>query len=288
MEIVPTYIWTPSTSRKFSVSSAYSFLTGSNTNAFASSIKPQFWNSLWKLNFNDRLRLFLWKITWNILPTKERLDQLFNVNPNFPCPLCKIADDSLQHLFFGCIFARIVWRHSFWPLDSTKFNFSSMVDWIKLIISSFNSLGISLVNCHRFQIFAAVACDILWYYRNQAFHNESIFDARNISKHINKIALEHFQAWQSVSSAPVEKWIPPAPNWVKINFDTAIQDSFSAQATVCRNSDGKILHLSSLISSPCSVNEGEALAAQLAISLACSSTLIGSFSKVTLQLSSRL
>jgi hypothetical protein len=68
----------------------------------------------------------------------------------------------------------------------------------------------------------------------------------------------------------VEKWIPPAPNWVKINFDTTIRDSFSAQAAVCKSSDGKILHLSSLISSPCSVNEGEALATQLAISLACS------------------
>jgi hypothetical protein len=87
-----------------------------------------------------------------------------------------------------------------------------MVDWIKLIISPFNSLGIPLANCHRFQIFVAVACDSLWYYRNQAFHNGFIFDARNISKHINKIALEHFQAWQSVSSASVEKWIPPVPN----------------------------------------------------------------------------
>jgi hypothetical protein len=56
----------------------------------------------------------------------------------------------------------------------------------------------------------------------------------------------------------------------KINFNTTIQDSFLAQATVCRNFDGKIIHLSSLISSPCSRNVGEALAAQLAISLACS------------------
>jgi hypothetical protein len=145
-----------------------------------------------------------------------------------------------------------------------------MVDWIKLIISPCNSLGIPLTDCHKFHIFALVACDILWYYRNQAFHNGITFEARNVSMHINKIALEHFQAWQSISSAPLEKWIPSAPNWVKINFDTAIRDSFLAQVAVCRNSDEKILHLSSLISSPCSVNEGEALAAQLAISLACS------------------
>ena len=193
-ETVPAYLWTPSTSGKFSMSSAYNFITNFNTNASSSLIRPQFWKSIWKLNLNDRLRLFLWKIAWDILPTKERLGRLFNVTLNISYPFCKIANDSLQHLFFGRIFARVVWRHSFWPLDSTKFNFSSMVDWIKLIIPPTNTLGIPLKDCHRFQIFASVACDILWYYRNQAFHNGSIFEVRNVSLHINKIALEHFQA----------------------------------------------------------------------------------------------
>jgi hypothetical protein len=112
-ELAPAYFWTPSTSGKFSVLSAYSFITGSNTNNSVSPIRSQFWNSIWKLNLNNRLRLFLWKIRWSILPTNERLGQLFNVNLDFSCPLCKIADDSLQHLFFDCIFARIVWLHSF-------------------------------------------------------------------------------------------------------------------------------------------------------------------------------
>jgi hypothetical protein len=147
----------------------------------------------------------MWKIAWNILPTTERLCHLFDVQLDFSCPLCKIAEDSLYHLFFGCTFARIVWRHSFWPLDSTKFNFSSMVDWIKLIISPCHSLGIPWADCHKFQIFASVACDILWYYRNQAFHTGITFEARNVSRHINKIAFEHFQAWQSISSTPLEK-----------------------------------------------------------------------------------
>jgi hypothetical protein len=91
----------------------------------------------------------------------------------------------------------------------------------------------------------------MWFYRNKAFHDGLTFDALKVSAHINKIAFEHFQAWNSVSDAPVEKWIPPAPNWIKINFDTAIRDNFSAQAAVCRNM-------------------GEALAAQLAISVASS------------------
>jgi hypothetical protein len=117
------------------------------------------------------------------------------------------------------------------------------------------------VDHHKFQIFASVACDILWFYRNKAFHDEATIDARSVLVHINKISLEHFQAWHSSSQVLMEKWSLPPLNWVKINFDTAIKDSFSAQATVCRDSQGRVLHMSSQISSPCSPNVGEARAA---------------------------
>jgi hypothetical protein len=104
--------------------------------------------------------------------------------------------------------------------------------------------------------------------QNKAFHDGTSFDACNISAHINKISLEHFQAWHSANAKPVEIWIPPAPNWVKINFDTTIHESFSTQVVVCCNFDGCVIHMSSLISSSYSPNMGEALAARLAISLA--------------------
>jgi hypothetical protein len=66
----------------------------------------------------------------------------------------------------------------------------------------------------------------------------------------------------------VEIWTPRPLNWVKINFDIAIWDSFSTQATVCCNFEGQIIHITSHISSSCSSNMGEALATELAISLA--------------------
>jgi hypothetical protein len=179
-----------------------------------------------------------------------------------------VADNSLHYLFFDCIFARVAWRHSFWPLDSTAFRFFSMSEWIGSIISSGSSLGIPLVDHHRFQIFAYVVCDILWFYRNKAFHDGVSFNARSVSMHINKISLEHFQTWHSLSQVLEENWISPPLNWVKINFDTAIRNSFSAQAAVCRNSKGQIIHLLSQISPSCFPNVGEALATQLVISLA--------------------
>ena len=183
------YIWTPSTSGWLSTSSAYRFILDYNSNDASLSNSSQFWKSIWKLNLNDRLKLFLWKIAWNILTTKECLGQLFNSISNSSCSLCKVADDSLNHLFFACI----AWHQSFWSLDSTAFHFSYMSEWISSIISPGSSLGILLVDKHKFQIFAAVACDILWFYRNEAFHDGASFDARSMSVHINKISLEHFQ-----------------------------------------------------------------------------------------------
>jgi len=56
----------------------------------------------------------------------------------------------------------------------------------------------------------------------------------------------------------------------KFNFDTAIQDTFSAQAVVCRNHQGHIIHMISQIGPPCLPNYGEALAVRLVASLACS------------------
>jgi hypothetical protein len=168
-----------------------------------------------------------------------------------------VADDSLKHLFFDCFYARVVWCLSFWPLDSTAFHFSSMEAWIAAIISPEHSLGISLRDQHKFQIFAFVACDILWFYLNKALHKNLTFDARSVSIYVNKITLEHFQAWHSSSQVQLKAWATPPPNWVKINFDIAIQNSFLAQVVICHDSQGQVLHMCSQISPDYSPNVGE-------------------------------
>ncbi|XP_059428504.1 uncharacterized protein LOC132162261 [Corylus avellana] len=241
---IPQYLWTPSCSGKFTSHSAYLFI------------------------INARSLLVSIQLDWmSFLPPNNSLNH---------CPLCKSALDSLQHLFFNCIFARVVGRNSFWPLDSSALNFSNMVDWINVILSPSISLAIPPADHHKFQIFTSVPCDLLWFYRNKAYHEGKIVDARSISTHINKITLEHFHAWNITSSLTKEIWTPPSVTWFKINFVTAIKDSFSVQAVVCRDSNGTIIRILSQISLACLSNYGEALAAQLAVSLA-SSLHIGKF-----------
>jgi hypothetical protein len=123
-------------------------------------------------------------------------------------------------------------------------------------------LGFSPTETYRFQIFAAVACDYLWFTRNKAHHDGIILNALIISTTINKIALEHYSAWTTKYDKTPEVWKSPSPPYFKINYDTAIKATFSAQVAVCRDSTGSIIKCISLISSPCSTLYGEATAAR--------------------------
>jgi hypothetical protein len=174
-------------------------------------------------------------------------------------------------MFFICTFARIISRLSPWPIDSAVLAFESNVKWIKVILTPRNFLNIPTYQHHYFQIFAAVACDLLWVSRKKAYNEGISINAISLSRRINKLAMEHSKAWLSIRPKPIiEKWIPLPQSSFKINFDTAIQDNFSARAAICRNHLGQIIKMDSIINPPCQPNMGEALKAQLAISLAIS------------------
>lgn len=157
---------------------------------------------------------------WNILPTKAHLSSIIPSNSLQVCPLCKAAEDSLQHLFFNCSFARIIWRNSFWPLDSTTLNFSNMVDWINIIITHGPLLGIPSEDHHKFQIIAAVSCDLLWFHRNKAYHDGTSFDFLQISRRCSftPLQIQHHvgpgQSRRNQSPPALEFWQPFIELWV--------------------------------------------------------------------------
>ena len=189
----------------FSTSSAYKLICNNKLSIAASPLDISSWKSLWKLKLNARLVLFLWKIAWDLLPTKARLKSIFSIPYSESlCPLCKTEEYSLPHLFFRCIFARVAWRSSFWPLDSLAWSFLSPPNWIKGIIHPFSSLGIPLADTHLFQIFVDVLCDLLWFFRNKAIHEGVILDVNVLAKSIRRTSLKHAVAWKSPSSMAQE------------------------------------------------------------------------------------
>jgi hypothetical protein len=171
----------------------------------------------------------------------------------------------------------VIWRQSFWPLNSLALLVYNMTDWLLIILNP-ATIGIPHTATHMFQIFAAVAYDQLWFSRNKARHDKVIPNAITISATINWLVLEHHSAWSSSMIRSPEIWQKPCLPFYKVNYDTAIRPTFSAQAAVVRNFFGSVIGCSSIISPLCSALYGEAratlLAAQLATSLNITSFIL--------------
>jgi hypothetical protein len=127
-----SFLWTPSSNGLFSSSSAYRLISSPRISSNPSSLESRSWKDLWKLKLNARLTQFLWKLAWNILRSKSKLKTIFHIpHSESLCPLCNTEEDSLHHLFFSCIFARVAWRSFFSPLDSSAWSSLSLPNWIK-------------------------------------------------------------------------------------------------------------------------------------------------------------
>lgn len=189
-------LWTPSSTGVFSTKSAHRFFTSQRT-PITSPLQQSSWKLLWKLKLNHQLCLFLWKMVWNILPTKERISSAICSQSisDSTCSLCSFSIDSLVCLFLSCSIARVVLRNSFWPLDILALRISSMADWLHIILYP-HTIGILASDSHFFQIFAAVACDQIWFARNKAHHENLVPNAMIISAKINRLSNEHYGAWK--------------------------------------------------------------------------------------------
>lgn len=63
---------------------------------------------VWNGAFSPKLRVFIWSMLQNALPTGENL-QFRGINNSAVCPRCGDSE-SMVHIFFSCPFAKKVWE----------------------------------------------------------------------------------------------------------------------------------------------------------------------------------
>lgn len=56
------------------------------------------WEKLWKAKLHERLKIFIWRILADVIPTWERLNRHFNVGDT-SCGLCGAEVENIMHLF---------------------------------------------------------------------------------------------------------------------------------------------------------------------------------------------
>lgn len=78
--------------------------------------KAAVWKGLWRLRIPPKLRIFVWKACRNALAVRHNL-QKRRVPVDKGCVFCAHADETQEHLFFYCEFARAMWFASPLQLD---------------------------------------------------------------------------------------------------------------------------------------------------------------------------
>eukprot|EP00253_Pinus_taeda_P002680 PITA_02680 len=98
-------LWAQGKSGEYSPKDGYSFLMGKKGWP-----DPEWWaKKLWKLKCPLKSRIFLWCILKRKISTWDILQARFFIGPG-RCPLCKMEEESINHLFTSCGVSLRIWR----------------------------------------------------------------------------------------------------------------------------------------------------------------------------------
>ena len=158
------WLWLKSHNGKHSVKLAYKEIL-----ALSNSVKPdQVKSKIWKSKIHDRLKMVLWRVASDILPTKEKLIRFFpSMDPS--CPLYDASPESSLHLFVYCQAARSLWVGNVWGCRLDAMHFSNPGQFINFLVYPIVSFHGSS-DKEEFLLFGALVLEQLWFARSQAVH----------------------------------------------------------------------------------------------------------------------
>ncbi|KAJ4778130.1 RNA-directed DNA polymerase (reverse transcriptase)-related family protein [Rhynchospora pubera] len=161
-------IWLPANNGFFTVKSAYKSLQ--ENMILASQPGLTSFNFMWNFKqIQPKVKIFLWKLCSQILPTVLRLSKRIpTIDPI--CPRCKERDETDYHIFFSCTASRAAWFISPLSIRSDRIT-QSVPEFLEHIFQTQDPSNISLF------------CNILWSiweHRNQWVFSQKMTSPESI------------------------------------------------------------------------------------------------------------
>jgi len=104
-EVQDHLVWRGDPKGVFSVKSTYSFLDHHQTNGVADNV----FGTLWLLKAMPKVLITVWRVLLDRLPTTGNLIRRGVSVDSSLCVLCKVSEESSQHLFLDCEHAQRIW-----------------------------------------------------------------------------------------------------------------------------------------------------------------------------------
>lgn len=233
-------IWISESKGCFSVKSAYKELMLNLPVQAPSDVN---WAKFWKIRVPERLKMFLWRVAVNALPTRENLMCRMDISEPC-CVLCNHEVESAIHLFSRCQAAKAIWFAACWGFRLDVVQCSSTSDIIKVILDPPSALCQSQ-DLWRVTLNMAFTLEEIWHPRNEVLHLKGSADINAACLRINAKFKEccRFLSPCEIpySSKTIAKWTPSSMGTIKLNVDAAISQSYAALAVIARNEQGAVI-----------------------------------------------
>ena len=216
-------IWWGTPSGNFSVKSAYhtAFLKvqiQGNSESSNSKELQLFWKAVWALKLPRKIQSFVWRLSCNILPTRDNLVKR-NISSPMECPICGAASETTKHIFGQCIYARKVWEGKDLAIELYNDWGDEMVDKLWNVWKFKGEVALKIV---------AVVSWSLWNVRNSAVFRDVVKIPAKVfpdaMKYIQEFTEANALSWSFVPPIAKNKIVCSAPleGWYKVNMDGAV------------------------------------------------------------------
>uniref|UniRef100_A0A803PT76 Reverse transcriptase zinc-binding domain-containing protein n=1 Tax=Cannabis sativa TaxID=3483 RepID=A0A803PT76_CANSA len=207
------WIWTSENNGKFTSNSAYLALAVDRTPTC--DVAPSLWNKLWNCKIIERMKT-LWRcLLSKAIPVRVEICKRFSIE-DVTCPLCRIENESIEHLFLSCNVAFHLWRSSPWGIYPVCGTGIRLWNWIKFIWD-FKKKG---TNVDEVFLYASLNMDTIWRTQNKKVHNNGQVDVYKCINNIRSSFAVHYASL--IPYAPM-RWLdaccPPPQDWLKLNCD---------------------------------------------------------------------
>ncbi|XP_026460097.1 uncharacterized protein LOC113360875 [Papaver somniferum] len=184
-----TMLWMPARDGKFSVKSTYKHLTltTSVVQVNGRNIENKIWGLLWKTNTAHRIKLFSWKCIRDLHNTRYKLST-YNENIAPHCVICGGGEETIEHLFFECDYAKKIWR----------------------------LLSVNIDTVHSTHHYVS-ECDAIF----QGVSLNSVSSIHKITYHMHSHFHEPLSNNITLNISMISQWKPPLHNILKLNVDAS-------------------------------------------------------------------
>ncbi|MBA0816108.1 hypothetical protein Gohar_000805, partial [Gossypium harknessii] len=253
--------WRGEPTGEFTVRSAYKLLQENETDPRAYALQTEtrnFYKNLWLQNLPSKIKITIWRIAWNYIPTWVNLHYRRLLSQTI-CSGCGRAAETTNHIFRECPVATKVWEElSFSEILHEPY--MDFLEWLTWVFEQNNPNNRRVFCCALWAI---------WGERNKRVHEKVSRSGKEIAGFVKRYISELKGIEEKVPKIikEVRKWKYPPGQFVKINFDAAFDANArqSAVGIVARDSErNALLSITELHHQVASAFAAEAIACRTA------------------------